>query len=695
MNKVKAGKIKSFLLSMGLRNKFLISTTGVILLLGVVTITFIYLSQSKTLTKSLLDKGITITRNLAVNSVDPILTQNIIKLQNLISNIHMVEDDVSYIFILDSNGSVLVHTFKVGVPSELKEVHPPSPGSSVSIKLLEADEEFIQDIAVPIFGDIGTVHVGISEKNIKQTIINTILSLLSITLIVLLFGEIMVTFIVVRVLKPLSQLSKGADIVGNGNLKHRIQVSTMDEVGVLANKFNLMTGRIRDSLQQIESSKEYMDSIVSTVPSLLIVLNKNMDLISTNMPFDNTIKKLSGITPSHFITPLKETITECIETGIQAKKEIILAPEDSEEKLFFHSVISRIGVPDEEKDGVLLTMTDITGLKHTEEELTKRQYELSALYTISSAISKTIDISKLFPIIIDTITRLKMFNVEPRGGIFIIEGNSMKLVSHAMVSEDFLQVHNDMKIGDCLCGLAAKTGEIIISKNSHEDSSRHTLRYEGMPPHGHIIIPLTSRKTVIGVLCLYLPPDIDIDENSLKLLTSMRSQIGIVIENARLYEETKKSSLQDSLTGLANRRLMNIELERTFARAKRLEQTFSAIMMDIDHFKKYNDTFGHSAGDNVLIDVADVTSRETRDIDLVIRYGGEEFLVLLPATELKMATEIAERIRSAVETNTDITVSLGVSVYDKNMKNGEAVINNADKALYMAKENGRNRVEVN
>ncbi len=695
MKKVEAGKIRSFLLSMGLKNKFLISTTGVIILLGVATITFIYFSQSKTLTKTLLEKGITITRNLAVNAVDPILTQNIVKLQNLTNNIPGVEDDISYIFILDSNGYVLVHTFKGGVPSELKEVNPPSPGSPVSIKLLETDEELIQDIAVAIFGGIGTVHVGMSEKDIRQTINKTILTLLSITLIVLLFGEIMITFIVVRVLKPLSQLSKGAEIVGDGNLEHRIQVSTMDEIGALADKFNLMTGRIRDSLQQIESSKEYMDNIVSTVPSLLIVLNNNMDIISTNMPFDNTMRKFSGITPSQFIIPLKETITECIETGIHVKKELALAPEGSADKLFFHSAISRIGVPNEEKEGVLLTITDITGLKHTEEELTKRQSELTALFTISSAISQTIDISKLFPIILDTITRLGMFNVEPRGGIFIIEGNHMKLVSHAIVSEDFLHVHKAMKVGDCLCGLAAKTGEIIISRNSHEDRARHTLSYKGMTPHGHIIIPLTSRKTVIGVLCLYLTPDIDIDENNLKLLTSMKNQIGIAIENARLYEETKKSSLQDSLTGLANRRLMNIEFERTFARAKRLEQTFSAIMIDIDYFKKYNDTFGHSAGDNILINVADVTSRETRDIDLVIRYGGEEFLVLLPDTELKMATEIAERIRSAVETHTDVTISLGVAVYDKNMDHGEEVTNNADKALYIAKEKGRNRVEVN
>jgi GAF domain-containing protein len=208
---------------------------------------------------------------------------------------------------------------------------------------------------------------------------------------------------------------------------------------------------------------------------------------------------------------------------VQANKEIAINAEGFTDKLFFHSAISRIRVLEEEKEGVLLTLTDITELKHTEEELKKRQSELSALFTVSSAISQTIDISKLFPIILDTITSLKMFDVEPRGGIFIIEGNSMELVSHAIVSEDFLHIHKDMKVGDCLCGLAAKTGEIIISGNSHEDSARHTFSYKGMPEHGHIIIPLTSRKIVIGVLCLYLPPDIDIDESNLNLLISMRN----------------------------------------------------------------------------------------------------------------------------------------------------------------------------
>ena len=337
---------------MGLKNKFLISTIGIIILLGVVTITFIYFSYSKTLTESLLEKGTTITGNLAVNAVDPILTQNILKLQNLANNILNVEDDVSYIFILDSNGSVLAHTFKGGIPSELKYVNPPSPGSSESIKLLETDEEFIQDIAVPIFGNIGTVHVGVSEKEIKKTIMNTMLTLLSINLIVLLLGIILVTFTVVRELKPLNRLSKGADIVGNGNLDYRIQVNTMDEIGALADKFNLMTGRIRDSLQQIESAREYMGSIVSTIPSILIILNENMDIISTNMQFDDTSNNFQGIKPTLFIPPLKETITACLETGVQAKKEIAINAEGFTDKLFFHSAISRIRVLEEEKEGV-------------------------------------------------------------------------------------------------------------------------------------------------------------------------------------------------------------------------------------------------------------------------------------------------------------------------------------------------------
>ncbi|MDO8281902.1 MAG: diguanylate cyclase [Thermodesulfovibrionia bacterium] len=323
----------------------------------------------------------------------------------------------------------------------------------------------------------------------------------------------------------------------------------------------------------------------------------------------------------------------------------------------------------------------------------EKQAELSVLFNVSSALSQTLEIKKLFDIIFQTIAGLDMFHIQEKGGVFMVDGDRMTLISHVGHSDSFIESHKGMRVGDCLCGLAAKTGEIIISKNSHSDS-RHTIQYPEIAAHGHIIIPLKARDIIVGVLYLYMDADFDLPESKLRLLDSIGNQIGVSIDNARLYEETKKSSLHDPLTGLANRRLMHIVFSRVIAEAKRTEKPFSVIMLDIDRFKEYNDTKGHSAGDKLLAELAGLIMKESREIDLVARFGGEEFLLILPDTSLEMAYEAAERIRKAVESKTDVTISLGATAYTKETVSEEHLTNKADSALYLAKRNGRNRVEM-
>lgn len=335
---------------------------------------------------------------------------------------------------------------------------------------------------------------------------------------------------------------------------------------------------------------------------------------------------------------------------------------------------------------------DITHRKQAQRELSKRQADLSVLYKVSRALGQTIEISELFKVIMNTITGLDILNIEKKGGIFIVKGEDMELVSHLGHTHLFLDMHKNMKVGNCLCGLAARTGELIISKNSECDS-RHTIRYPGIIPHGHLILPLKAKDKVVGVLYLYLPPDFETEESSLNLLVAVGNQIGIAIENAKLYEETKVFALHDPLTGLANRRHMYMVFEKNIALAKRTGRPLSAIMLDIDFFKKYNDTHGHSAGDDLLVNLAGLIRKEIREADLAVRYGGEEFLVLLYDADLSKASEIAERMRRVAENKTEVTISLGVALYREGMKEDE-FINNADSALYRAKEKGRNRVEV-
>lgn len=320
--------------------------------------------------------------------------------------------------------------------------------------------------------------------------------------------------------------------------------------------------------------------------------------------------------------------------------------------------------------------------------------ELAVLYKISSVINRTMGLKKLFANILNTITEIELFKVERKGGIFIVQGDNMTLVSHLGHSQLFLDKHKDMKVGTCLCGLAAKTGEIIVSNNVTDDR-RHAIKYPDITPHGHIVIPLKVANRVLGVLYLYTQCNSEVDEKTINMLIAIGNQIGIAIDNAMLYEQTKALSLQDPLTKLANRNLMNVELEKSFARSKRFETPLSIIIMDLDNFKNYNDTHGHIAGDKLLVETANILTNEVRTIDLVVRYGGEEFLIILPDTEITKAREVAERIRKTTEITTGITISLGISAYQHGKtQKVDDVLKKADDALYQAKQKGKNRVEV-
>jgi diguanylate cyclase (GGDEF)-like protein len=154
-------------------------------------------------------------------------------------------------------------------------------------------------------------------------------------------------------------------------------------------------------------------------------------------------------------------------------------------------------------------------------------------------------------------------------------------------------------------------------------------------------------------------------------------------------EELERLSTTDGLTGLANRRQLSRRLGEEVLRARRSKQPFAVVMSDVDHFKSYNDTMGHPAGDEVLKRVAQILRESTREVDLAARYGGEEFCVLLPETSGEMALQVAERIRARMAAEKfpgrTITLSLGIAEF---AKNGDT----ADAALYQAKRAGRDRV---
>lgn len=224
--------------------------------------------------------------------------------------------------------------------------------------------------------------------------------------------------------------------------------------------------------------------------------------------------------------------------------------------------------------------------------------------------------------------------------------------------------------------------------------------------HSHIRsflgVPLIIGDQVIGMLAVDNSKPNFFTADHARLVMAFADQVAIAIQNARLFSEVEQLASTDSLTGLHNRRHFMELAKREFGRARRYQRPLTAIMIDIDHFKQVNDTYGHAVGDQVLQIVAERFRKTVRDIDILGRYGGEEFATLLLETGLDGACTVAERLRQCVTEppiNTDgdtlsITISVGVAILDKACTDLDILLVRADQALYVAKQAGRNRVFI-
>ena len=215
-------------------------------------------------------------------------------------------------------------------------------------------------------------------------------------------------------------------------------------------------------------------------------------------------------------------------------------------------------------------------------------------------------------------------------------------------------------------------------------------------------VPMFSRGKIIGAMLAHSKTARHFNQADIPILSLIANQTAITVDKIRLLDETRQFAFTDELTGLYNRRHFLKLAEREVNRAVRYKHPQAFIMFDLDRFKRVNDTHGHSVGDQVLKTVASLARQELREIDLIGRYGGEEFVILLPETGRKGARAIAERLRKRVaqtqmkvgQAEITITISLGVSILSPDCNNLTHLIEASDKALYAAKNAGRNRVEA-
>lgn len=395
-----------------------------------------------------------------------------------------------------------------------------------------------------------------------------------------------------------------------------------------------------------------------------ILSDDELGILSEN--FNQMLTKISGLSRSH----------------VQSERELAIA----QEELKYRSQLA-------EKSRVI---------EKANQKLEMLVKDLSLIYEIGQKVNSVIDLEKLYEHITETLKRY--LHIE-QFSISIYDEEKQYLVVRAVegFSNKEHVLSSTFRKGEGVAGQAAASGRKIYIRSTTAENRFLHYRGETTKPYSSFLsIPLIYQQEVLGVINFGRCQEAGFSANDVKMLSLVANQVALAVTNAKLYTKTKELSVKDELTGVYNRRHFQRMLKMEWKRAVRFRRDLSVVMIDADHFKEYNDTFGHVQGDQVLKRLGGVFEKNLREVDTVARFGGEEFILLLPDTDKHGAIAVAEKLRKLVEREKcydadgnetrKITISLGVATFPDDVGGIEDLIDHADIALYRSKEKGRNQV---
>jgi diguanylate cyclase (GGDEF)-like protein/PAS domain S-box-containing protein len=453
--------------------------------------------------------------------------------------------------------------------------------------------------------------------------------------------------------------------------------------------------RIDDAEMKLPQILE-QNNFIDLFPNPLIILRKSGAIIYVNSGFSDIIssnrediigKKISEI-------PLLNTLVD--RSGNLKQNRARNSERFEYHNRYFEAIFLPFSHTDDQ-DLICIMLKDITDFIQLEKELVKRNKELIIISTLSRTFISSENMDLVIEDLLDKVLLITDFKI---GWLLLKEDSSYRLRASRGLSAR-LQKCIEEGVLDSLCKEVAAMDEPLYIVEPSEISEVAVVDKEGITLL--TAMPLYGDKKIIGFLFLARRDIIteSFDFDTVALLSLIGNNISLILDKIKLFQETKRLSITDSLTGLFNRRHFYKHLSIEIARSKRYRNTFSVMLFDIDNFKKINDTYGHYAGDKVLMKISEIFRSVSRETDVIVRFGGEEFIIILPNTAEDAAFALANRIKQTVEetafkinnrVNIRLTLSGGIASFPDNASDEHALLNAADQALYAAKASGKNKV---
>ncbi len=508
--------------------------------------------------------------------------------------------------------------------------------------------------------------------------------------------------------QPIMRLKYAMERFMAGDLKYRIKMPRKDEIGVLSDSFNCMADKLA-----LETHK--LTCAVEQNPCAIIITDIDGSIVYVNPKFTEITgysqKEAVGQNPRILKTEtapkeLYKELWEKISSGMEWRGEFCNKRKNGT-NYWISATISPVKDSDGKISNFIGIQEDITKAKQAESELREavleRDKNISELNHLILFSTMMRDETKE-----DMLVKNMGYTIKEHFGanslhILLLNENKNILeepITISSIKKNSLFIKEDVILNPALCR-TIRTGQKLVAQNIDNHISCECIK-ELNENFGYVCVPLIAGGKALGVIVLTRERGSFWSEKQIALISTYANITASSLYKIRLMNSAEKAAITDGLTGIYNRRFFEEMTKKQLLIAKRRNLNLSLFLIDIDYFKKVNDTYGHTAGDALLQELGVLLTKSIRESDFVARYGGEEFTVVLPEVEINEAFKKAEHIKTSVETsNFDtlvsgktvrITLSIGVATFPLHGSNYEELVCAADRALYQAKEKGRNMV---